>query len=465
MGRGSNWTPSGSASANKRDNLNTQPRLAQGMRTFTTIWFGQLISTLGSGLSGFALGVWLYEETGSTTLFALSMFVWFLPSIFFAPVAGVLTDRYDRRLLMILADSMACLATIFIGIMVFTDNLQFWQIYVADIFYSIANTLQWPAYSAATSLMVPKKHLGRAGGMTQIGDAVSSLAAPAVAGAMYVTMGLKPILLIDILTFVLALITLIAVRFPQPEKTEESQEGRGSFWREAVYGWHYIRQRPGLFHLLLVFAALNFCISITIPLLTPMILEMSTPDILGYVSSIISIGMLVGTLLMSTWGGFKRRIYGSYLGESLIGISMIFTGLFSSIPLITAAQLLGMLAMPITNGSSQAIWQTKVAQDVQGRVFSVRRMLAFSIIPLAYLATGPISERVFTPLLLEGGPLADSVGRIFGSGPGRGIGLMFTLFGLLYFIIAQLIYFDKNIRNVELDLPDAVPTEAEIVTE
>jgi DHA3 family macrolide efflux protein-like MFS transporter len=144
---------------------------------------------------------------------------------------------------------------------------------------------------------------------------------------------------------------------------------------------------------------------------------------------------------------------------------MIFTGLFSSIPLITAAQLLGMLAMPITNGSSQAIWQTKVAQDVQGRVFSVRRMLAFSIIPLAYLATGPISERVFTPLLLEGGPLADSVGRIFGSGPGRGIGLMFTLFGLLYFIIAQLIYFDKNIRNVELDLPDAVPTEAEIVTE
>jgi DHA3 family macrolide efflux protein-like MFS transporter len=441
--------------------MTPQPHLAQGMRTFTTIWFGQLISTLGSGLSGFALGVWLYEETGSTTLFALSMFVWFLPTIFFAPIAGVLVDRYDRRLIMILADGMACLATLFIGLMVFTDHLQFWQIYIADIFFSIANTLQWPAYSAATSLMVPKKHLGRAGGMTQIGDAVSSLAAPAAAGALYVAFGLKPILLIDIFTFLFALGTLVAVRFPQPEKTEEGQSGRGSFFREAFYGWGYIRQRPGLFHVLLVFAALNFCISITFPLFTPMILEMASADVLGYVSSIISAGMLVGTLVMSTWGGFKRRIYGSYLGESLIGISAFLVGLSSSIPLITAAQILSALALPITNGSAQAIWQTKVAQDVQGRVFSVRRMIAFSIIPLAYLATGPLSEKVFTPLLLEGGMLVGSLGRIFGVGPGRGIGLMFSTFGMLYFFVAQLIFFDKRIRRVELEIPDAVPVTSE----
>jgi MFS family permease len=444
--------------------MKVQPRLAQGMRTFTIIWFGQLISTLGSGLSGFALGVWLYEETGSTTLFALNMFIWFLPTIFFAPIAGVLTDRYDRRLIMILADGMAGLATVFIGIMVFIESLHFWHIYISVIFFSIANTLQWPAYSAATSLMVSKEHLGRAGGMTQIGDAISSLAAPAIAGAMYVTVGLKPILLIDIITFSFALVTLVMVRFPQPEKTEEGQSGKGSFWREAAFGWHYIRQRPGLFHLLLVFAGLNFCISITFPLFTPMILEMASADILGYISSIISAGMLVGTLIMSAWGGFKRRIYGSYLGESLVGISAILVGLSTSIPLITAAQFLAALAMPITNGSAQAIWQSKVAQDIQGRVFSVRRMIAFSIIPLAYLVTGPLSERVFTPLLLEGGMWVDSLGRVFGTGPGRGVGLMFSFFGVLYFIIAQLILFDKRIRNVELDLPDAVPTKGETFT-
>jgi MFS family permease len=438
---------------------NTHPRLAQGMRTFSTIWFGQLISTLGSGLSGFALGVWLYEETGSTTLFALSMFVWFLPTIFFAPIAGVLADRYDRRLLMIAADGLAFLATASIALMVFTDNLQFWQIYVADVFFSIANTMQWPAYAAATSLMVPKKHLGRAAGMTQIGDAISSLAAPAAAGALYVSAGLKPILLIDMVTFLFALGTLLTVRFPQPQKTAEGQKQRGSFWREALYGWDYIRQRKGLFHLLLVFAALNFCISITIPLLTPLILEIAGANTLGYMSSIISLGMLLGTLLMSLWGGFRRRIYGSYLGETVIGIATMFTGLFSAIPLITAAQFLGLLALPVTNSSAQAIWQSKVAQDVQGRVFSVRRMIAFSIIPLAYLATGPISEKIFTPLLLESGGLADSLGKVFGTGPGRGIGLMFTTFGLVYTVIAQLILLDPHIRKVELTLPDAVPTE------
>jgi MFS family permease len=439
--------------------MKRKPRLAQGMRTFTTIWFGQLVSTLGSGLSGFALGVWLYQETGSTTLFALSMFVWFLPTIFFAPIAGVLADRYDRRLLMIIADALAFLATASIALMVFSDSLEFWQIYVADVFFSIANTMQWPAYAAATSLMVPKRHLGRAGGMTQIGEAISSLAAPAAAGALYVSAGLKPILIIDMATFLFAVGTLVAVRFPQPEKTDEGQAERGSFLREAVYGWNYIRQRPGLFHLLLVFAVLNFSISITFPLFTPMILEMTSADSLGYMSSIISIGMLLGTLLMSVWGGFKRRIYGSYLGETLIGISTMLTGFFTTLPLITAAQFLGLLALPIANGSSQAIWQSKVAQDVQGRVFSVRRMIAFSIIPIAYLLSGPVSEKIFSPPLLEGGLLADSLGRIFGIGPERGIGLMFTVFGLIYILTAQVILLNPHIRKVEITLPDAVPSE------
>lgn len=441
--------------------MSIQPRIARGMHTFRIIWFGQLISTLGSGLSGFALGVWLYEETGSTTLFALSMFVWFLPTVLFAPIAGVLADRYDRRLLMIYADGVAFLATSVIALMVFSGKLVYWQIYVAEIFFSMANTLQWPAYSAATSLMVPKEQLGRAAGMTQIGDAISSLAAPAAAGALYVSAGLRTILLIDMITFLFALGTLWAVRFPQPKKTVEGEAEGGSIWQEALYGWKYIRQRKGLFHLLLVFATLNFAISITFPLFTPMILQGYNADTLGYMSSIISLGMLIGTLLMSSWGGFKRRIYGSYIGESVIGIATIMTGLFRTLPLITAAQFIGMIALPITNGSSQAIWQTKVAQDVQGRVFSVRRMIAFSIIPLAYLATGPVSESVFSPLLASCGEVSEILGRVFGTGPGRSIGLMFTFFGVIYFVVAQLILLDPHVRKVELTLPDAVSSEGE----
>lgn len=436
------------------------------MRTFTFIWLGQLVSTLGSGLSGFALGVRVYDSTRSTTLFAISLLVYILPTILVAPVAGVLADRWDRRRVMILSDSLAGAATLGILLIVFTSELQIWQIYIAQFLLSTANTFQWPAYTAATSQLVPKEQLGRAAGMSQVGEAISSLISPAVAGALYVTAGLKLILSIDILTYLFALATLLLVRFPKPMATDEGAQGQGSFLKEALYGWHYLRQRPGLLHLQMVWAVINFTASVSIALFTPMILEITTPDVLGYITSIASIGFLLGTLVMSAWGGPKRKIFGTYTFESVIGLSFVITGLSASIPLVTAGYWLGLFAMPITNGCTQAIWLRKVAQDVQGRVFAVRRMIAFSMIPLAYLASGPLSEKVFIPLLVEGGPLADSLGRVFGTGPGRGIGLMYCCFGLLYMLIAQVVILDPRIRRMELELPDpaARVTEREPAT-
>lgn len=430
--------------------------LPRGMRIFTIIWFGQLISTLGSGLSGFSLGVRVYDASRSTTLFAVSLLVYILPTILMAPLAGVLADRWDRRRVMILSDSLAGVATLGVFLVVLSGELQIWQIYIAQFLLSTANTFQWPAYAAATSQLVPKEHLGRAAGMSQVGEAISSLISPAVAGVLYVTAGLKLILSIDILTYFFALATLLLVRFPKPMTTEEGSMGQGGFWKEAIYGWHYIRQRPGLLHLQLVWAAINFTASVSIALFTPMILEITTPDVLGYITSIASAGFLLGTLVLSAWGGPQRKIFGTYAFETLIGLSFVITGLSASIPLVTAGYLLGLFAMPITNGCTQAIWLRKVAQDVQGRVFAVRRMIAFSMIPLAYLASGPLSEKVFIPLLVEGGPLADSLGRIFGTGPGRGIGLMYSFCGLLYMLIALIVIIDPRIRRMELELPDPV---------
>jgi hypothetical protein len=291
--------------------------------------------------------------------------------------------------------------------------------------------------------------------MTQIGGAISSLISPALAGALYVSVGLEIIVLIDLVTYLFALGTLLAVRFPRPEITGEGQKGRGSFLQETLYGWRYIIGRKGLIGLQLTLAMLNFCISITSPLFVPLILEMTTPDVLGYVTSILGAGVLLGTLLMSAWGGPQRRIYGTYTFESLFGLSILLTGLATSIPMLTAARFLGMLALPLANGCTQAIWQTKVAQDVQGRVFSARRMISFSIIPVAYLLAGPLSEKVFTPLLLENGPLADNVGRFFGVGPDRGIGLMFVCFGFLYVLSTLGILLNPRVRRLELELPDA----------
>jgi len=429
----------------------------RGMRTFTTIWFGQLISTLGSGLTGFALGIWIYEETGSATLFAISMLVWILPNILLSPVAGVIADRWDRRIVMILSDSMAGAATLFIFAVLSTGLLKVWHIYFAQVFFSAANTFQWPAYSAATSLMVPKEQLGRAGGMSQIGQAISTLASPAIAGALFVTAGLQAILLIDALTFLFALGTLVAVRFPQPAATKD-RDKPGSFFQEALYGWKYIRARAGLFSLLIVFAGMNFLFSMVFPLITPMLLEMASPDVVGYVNSSFGVGTMAGTLVMSAWGGPKRRIYGIVLGEALTGLSVLLMGIGMglSIPIVAVAGFGMMFAMPISNGCSQAIWQSKVAPDVQGRVFAARTMIAFSIMPVSYLLAGPLSDLVFDPLLVTGGPLAGSLGRVFGVGPGRGTSLMFVLWGMLYMLLVLAILTHPRIRRLEIEIPDTI---------
>jgi MFS family permease len=435
------------------------------MRTFFVIWSGQLVSTIGSGLTGFALGVWIYQETGSVTLFAMNLLAVAIPNLLISPVAGALVDRYDRRWMMILSDTGAGLSTLAIAILYMTGNLEVWNIILATALNAAFSTFQWPAYSAVTSLLVPKAQLGRAGGMVQIGEAISNLLAPAAAGALFVTVGLGGVIAIDFATYLFAVLTLLVVRVPSPEKSAAGEEGRGSIWKEAFYGWSYISARAGLLGLLLIFAALNFFTSLIFPLITPMILDMTSADVLGYLFSIIGVGMLVGTLIMSVWGGPKRRIHG-VLGFLMIsGFFISLLGISPLIPVLAVAGFLIMLTMPIINGSSQAIWQSKVDLDVQGRVFSVRRMIAMSMTPLAYIIAGPLADRVFNPLLVEGGALVDTVGQLIGVGPGRGTGLMFIFIGGISVLVAAAGYLSPRVRNIEDELPDAVPVQEEGVSE
>jgi MFS family permease len=435
--------------------------ITKGMRTFFVIWSGQLVSTIGSGLTGFALGVWIYQETGSVTLFALNMLAYALANLLVSPIAGVLVDRYDRRWVMILSDTGAGLATLSIALLYVTGNLAVWNIILATAFTSAFSAFQWPAYSAVTTLLVPKEQLGRAGGMVQIGEAISQLLAPAAAGVLFVTVGLGGVIVIDFVTYLFAVLTLLIVRVPSPERSEAGEEGKGSIWQEAIFGWRYISARAGLLGLLLIFAAFNFVSGLIMPLITPLILDMASPDLLGYVFSIAGAGMLVGTLVMSAWGGPKRRIHGVLGFLMLSGFFTSILGISPFIPFLAAAGFGLLFTLPIINGSSQAIWQSKVAPDVQGRVFSVRRMIAMSMTPLAYIVAGPLADNVFRPLLVEGGALAGSVGQLIGVGPGRGTGFMFIVIGTLSVLVAAAGYLSPRVRNVEDELPDVMPDEEE----
>ncbi len=434
---------------------------ANSMKTFYTVWFGQLISTLGSGLTGFALGVWLYERTGSVTLFALNILAFSLPSVLMAPFVGVMTDRYDRRKIMLVGDLGAGISTLVLFLLLSSDALQTWHIYLATAIGSVFNSFQWPAYMAATTMMVPKEQLGRASGLTQIGQALSQLLSPALAGVLYLSIGLQGVMGIDFATFLFAVLTLAIVRIPRPVLSETGKQSKGSVWSEAKYGWYYIRQRTGLFGLLLWAAVVNFALAFFGPVFLPMLLNMTTVAVVGFASSVIGVGMLLGTLIMSAWGGPKRRVLGIFVCGTWLGVCVMLVGLRPYLPTIIGGSFLGMLVVPIANGSSQVLWQTKVEPDIQGRVFAMRRMIAQSIAPIATLMAGPLVDQILEPAMVEGGTLANSIGRFIGSGSGRGGAVIFIVMGLLVVIASLLAYLHPRVRNIETEIPDVAVTSAE----
>ena len=425
---------------------------AGGMRAFFVVWAGQLVSILGTSLTGFGLQVWVYLETGSVTRLALVSLFFSLPSILLAPVAGALVDRWDRRITMLASDLIAGVTTVAIAALFFTDSLQMWHIYALVGIGAVGNSFQSPAWMASVPLLVPARHLGRANGLVQMSEAIGLIAAPALAGVLLATVGLGAVLLADVATFLVAVATLAVVRFPRPERQPE--HSGGSVWEDVRIGARYLRDRAGLIWLLGMYAGVNFVLSITNVLLIPMVVSFANETAAGTVFSLAGVGMLIGSIVVSAWGGPRRKIRGIVIGICFGGVAVALTGLRPSLPLIAAGSFLLMIGVPVVNTASQVLWQTKVAPAVQGRVFALRRMIASAVSPIAIIAAGPLADSVFEPLMAEDGSLAGSVGRVLGTGPGRGIGLMVVLSGLGIIVMALAGWLQPRVRHLETELPD-----------
>lgn len=434
-----------------------------GWRAFLLVWFGQLVSTFGSGLTGFALGVWVYQRTGSVTQFVLAVFFSVAPRVALAPLAGVLADRWDRRWIMILSDAGVALGTLAIAALLFAQQLEVWHVYIVAALSAASGVFGGPAYSASVTLLVSKEQLGRANGLRQLARSASDLLAPAVAGFLMLIIGLGGVILIDVATFAIAILTLLVVRFPQTPKSAEVKHevGKPSLLREALDGWRYVVQRPGLFGLMLMYAAASLFGVTTEVLLRPYVLSTATTDALGVAVSAIGLGFLVGGIIMSAWGGPKRRILGVFGFEALVSVCTIVLG-FALPPIWIAIIVFAYFVnIALSDGSSQALWQSKVAPEFQGRVFSTRDMIASSAFPFGLLITAPLAEFAFEPALMPNGALANSVGQIIGVGSGRGIGLIFILTGMFNLLVLLVAWLHPRVRNVERELPDAFVNESQ----
>ncbi len=424
-------------------------------RTFLIIWTGQLVSLLGSNLTGFALGVWIYERRGSVTEFALISLFNTLPGILLSPIAGALVDRWDRRRAMILSDCGSALTTVALVGALLAGQLEVWMIYLAAGISSLLSAIQWPAYAAATTLLVPKRDFMRVAALRNLGSTVG-MVAPALGGALMVSAGIVTIFAIDLATFAFALVTLLIVRIPAPPVSEAARAARGSIWREAAVGWTLVRARRGLFWLLVLAAMGNLSVGFIQSLASPMLLNFASARALGISLTVASAGMLAGSLLMTFWRGVRRQV-DLVLGFTVLStLAVALAGLRPSLVLFTVCAFLFFLGQSASGAVAQAIWQAKVEPDLQGRVFATRRLVGWSTLPLAFGMAGPLADRVFEPLLVPGGALAGSVGLLIGVGKGRGIALLLSLAGLVFTVATLAFYFLPRLRRLEEELPDQV---------
>lgn len=307
--------------------------------------------------------------------------------------------------------------------------------------------------------MVSKEQYGRANGLMSLVDSGPGILAPMLAGVLLAIPkvdGMVWILLIDVITFFIAIGALLIVHVPKPEKTVEGQRAQGNIWKEAAYGFTYIFKRPSLLGLQLVFFVGNLFAGIQWTVFTPMILARTGQNslIFGSVQTAGAIGGVVGGILMSAWGGFKRRVHGVLAGHMLVGISSAVLGIATGLPLWIPAIILVNMLVPLINSSNQAIWQAKVAPDLQGRVFSARRLIAWFAQPLTPIIGGALADFVLEPAMKTTTGLSGTFSWLVGTGPGAGMGLLTFFCGLGVVLVGLTGYFIRPIRDAETVLPD-----------
>ncbi len=437
--------------------MTTPEPQVKGLRTFLIIWGGQVISMIGSGLTNFALGVWVYETTGRATPFVHVALVGALPMVLLGPITGTLVDRWDRRKIMFWADVGSALTTFGVLLLFITGNLEVWHIYISAGLNGLFGAFQEPAYSASVTMLIPKEHFGRATGLLQTGMALSGILAPLLAGILYSRIGIQGIIAIDFITFFIAAGSLLIVRIPQPKSSQPEGAPKPSLFSEALYGFQFLKARGGLLALVFYVALLNFAINSVIALMAPMVLAFSNPDTLGMVQASSSAGMLVGGLLATAWGGPKRHMLGVYGGALISSVGLALAGLQASGWWVALSMVLFLFPIPVVNSGIRSIMGTKVPADVQGRVFAIMILLARSGQPLGYAISGPLADRVFEPLMAADGGLAATFGAWMGVGVGRGIGLMMLIAGIGMFLITLALAAYPRLRNVQEELPDAIP--------
>lgn len=416
---------------------------------FLLLWSGDFISAIGSGLTSFGLGVYIFQQTGKASLMALVTLFAFLPSLLLAPLAGVLADRYDRRTLMIIGDSFSAVGLLFILGSLLQGEAQFWQICVGVTISSVFASLLEPAYKATiTDLLTPEQY-SKASGLVQIAGSAKYLISPVLAGFLLTISDIRLLLVLDICTFFVTVATTLTVKKGLQTKKTRKDGQNFSFTLELRAGWNALSGQKGILTLVVMGSLITFCLGFIQTLASPMILSFSDSVSLGTLMTVITLGMLVSSIVL---GGITiKKGYARMLSISLFGagVFMALFGLRENILFMGAAGFLFFSMLPFANASLDYLLRTNIDNHMQGRAWGLIGLISQLGYVAAYAVSGLLADYVFTPLLLPGGALSESVGKLLGVGAGRGIGLLIVLAGILLCITSLILLCMKSIRDLE----------------
>lgn len=416
---------------------------------FLLLWSGDFISAIGSGLTSFGLGVYIFQQTGKASLMALITLFAFLPSLLLAPLAGVLADRYDRRTLMIIGDSFSAVGLLFILGSLLQGEAQFWQICVGVTISSVFASLLEPAYKATiTDLLTPEQY-SKASGLVQIAGSAKYLISPVLAGFLLTISDIRLLLVLDICTFFVTVATTLTVKKGLQTKKTRKDGQNFSFTLELRAGWNALSGQKGILTLVVMGSLITFCLGFIQTLASPMILSFSDSVSLGTLMTVITLGMLVSSIVL---GGITiKKGYARMLSVSLFGagVFMALFGLRENILFMGAAGFLFFAMLPFANASLDYLLRTNIDNRMQGRAWGLIGLISQLGYVAAYAVSGLLADYLFTPLLLPGDALSGNVGKVLGVGAGRGIGLLIVLAGILLCITSLILLCMKSIRDLE----------------
>ena len=417
------------------------------MKKFMMIWIGELISSIGSGMTAFALSIYVYELTGSVSYVSLVTLLAYMPTILLSPVGGVLADRYDRRLLMIIGDLFSGLGLIYILWQIQIGNTGMMPILLGVTFNAVFVALLEPSYRATVTDLLTEEEYGKASGMVQIAGNAKYLISPALAGIILGVADIRVILLIDICTFIVTVSMVASVR--KTVRKPIKRETQGVFL-EMKEGLMFLARNKGIGSLVIIMAFVCFFMGFVQTLTGPMVLAVSDAKTVGFLESACAVGMLVGSIWIGVAG--IKKSYAVVLGISggFCGISMALAGISTNIMITGIGIFLFFLMLPFMNTCADVLVRVSIPNELQGRVWGMISLLTQIGTVVAYMICGILADYVFEPMFLDGGLLADSVGRLIGTGKGRGIGFLLILSGLGMTMVALTIGRNKAVREIQV---------------